>query len=182
MRLQICLETCLSSRFMAIGCYGLGWLTLCHLKIRVVGEGPGANPTDAVLFWWKVETDLSLDTSFFFMVMGFVTRFSTLMWVLGAVMGSGNTPTSNHKEGGVPCRDSTTWTWLKETPGVWIQVGTRYVPGCWDGGLPLPLQQACCNEMTPRWSGHSRNTGGAGCPTQFCPKVRRATCFWISEA
>ena len=44
----------------------------------LVGFKPGvgltlANPMDAVLFWWKVETDLSLDTYFFFMVIGFVT-------------------------------------------------------------------------------------------------------------
>ena len=171
MRLQICLETCLSSRFMAI----MLWPGMTHLV-------PSQNTCCGWGAWCKSNgCSVVLVKSWNWLVPWHIfllhgdwicnCRFSTLMWVLGAVMGSGNTPTSNHKDGGVPCRDSTTWTWLKETPGVWIQVGTRYVPGCWDGGLPLPLQQECCNEMTPRWSGHSRNTGGTGCPTQSVQKL-----------
>ena len=41
--LCICLEICLSSRFMSIVLWP-GWLTLCqcYLKMHVVGEGPGA--------------------------------------------------------------------------------------------------------------------------------------------
>ena len=43
MRLCICLEICLSSRFMSI-VYGLGWLTLCHCYLKIhVAERPGAS-------------------------------------------------------------------------------------------------------------------------------------------
>lgn len=43
-----------------------------------MGSKPGvgltlANPMDALLLWWKVEINLSLNTNFFSMVMGFVT-------------------------------------------------------------------------------------------------------------
>ena len=42
----ICLEICLSSRFMSTVLWP-GWLTLCqcYLKMHVVGEGPGATPS-----------------------------------------------------------------------------------------------------------------------------------------
>ena len=43
MRLGICLETCLSSRFMSIVLWpGKPHLVLSYLKMHVVGEGPDA--------------------------------------------------------------------------------------------------------------------------------------------
>ena len=147
MRLQTCLETCLSSRFMAI----VLWPGMTHLV-------PSQNTCCGWGAWCKSNgCSVVLVKSWNWLVPwhkcllhgdGICNcRFSTLMWILGAVMGSGNTPTSNHKEGGVPCRDSTTWTWLKETPGVWIQVGTRCVPDA--GMVACPCH--CSRHAAMRW-------------------------------
>ena len=43
MKLYICLETCLSLRYMLIILWpGITHLVQCYLKMHVLGEGPGA--------------------------------------------------------------------------------------------------------------------------------------------
>ena len=147
MRLQICLETCLSSRFMAI----VLWPGMTHLA-------PSQNTCCGVGAWCKFNgCSVVLVKSWNWLVPwhkfllhgdGICNcRFSTLMWVLGAVLGSGNTPTSNHKEGGVPCCDSTTWTWLKETQAFRFKLEPDMCPDA--GMVACPCH--CSRHAAMRW-------------------------------